>query len=128
MNREQAKEIIPIIQAFADGKTIQSRIVGSDEWYDATDCGFNFLDFEYRVKPDSSYRPYETQEEVIRDLERHKPYNFVRAKHNYYLAAITFVGPTTMFGVNIDGDSYSFEKAFDKFVWPDGSPFGVLKE
>lgn len=43
MNREQAKELLPIIQAFAEGKTIQ--VKGPDNrWYDYKNktCKLNF--------------------------------------------------------------------------------------
>lgn len=43
MNREQAKKLLPIIQAFAEGKTIQ--VKGPDNrWYDYKNktCKLNF--------------------------------------------------------------------------------------
>ena len=34
MNRQQVKELLPIIQAFAEGKTIQAYNPLTKEWYD----------------------------------------------------------------------------------------------
>ena len=34
MNRERAKELLPIIQAFADGKTVQAYKIDIKEWQD----------------------------------------------------------------------------------------------
>lgn len=52
MNRTRAKELLPIIQAYADGKTIQYRISPLDEWCDFTETFGNFrTDIEYRIKP-----------------------------------------------------------------------------
>ena len=47
MTRERAKELLPVIQAFIDGKTIQARNQGGD-WFDCDYCG----SVEWRVKPE----------------------------------------------------------------------------
>jgi len=52
MNREQAKELLPIIQAFAEGKTIQAKKAASEqEWQHAQNPTFAAL-FEWRIKPE----------------------------------------------------------------------------
>lgn len=59
MNREEAKALLPIIQAFADGKTIQFKYSKHDAaWNDCDDAGFR-LSFEngvesYRIRPEPS--------------------------------------------------------------------------
>ena len=52
MNRERAKELLPIIQAFAEGKDIQARYIeGNAIWGAPIDP--SFIDsFEYRIKPE----------------------------------------------------------------------------
>ncbi len=47
MTREEAKILLPIIQAYADGKTIESRYIKGDKslWYDDEDPSFDD-DFE----------------------------------------------------------------------------------
>ena len=50
MNQERARELLPIIQAFADGKPIQ--VVGPNgAWEDITEPRFNVAPEYYRVKP-----------------------------------------------------------------------------
>ena len=56
MNRERAKELLPIIQAFAEGKAVQSRWLASqeqisNEWLDVEALG-NIGAREYRIKPE----------------------------------------------------------------------------
>ena len=51
MNRERAKELLPIIEAYANGDTIQSRVIGCDQWIDNPDTNWPD-DFEYRIKPE----------------------------------------------------------------------------
>lgn len=53
MNRERAKELLPIIQAFADDKTIQLRGRYTDGWEDLrTSANFDDNDIEWRIKPE----------------------------------------------------------------------------
>ena len=49
MNREQAKELLPIIQAFADGAEIQTSSRQS-EWRDISEPAWSSLS-AYRIKP-----------------------------------------------------------------------------
>jgi hypothetical protein len=52
MNAQQAKKMLPIIAAFAEGKTIQ---LLQDKWEDIdahNDIGFNCEPSRYRIKPE----------------------------------------------------------------------------
>lgn len=56
MTREEAKKLLPFIQAFSEGKTIQW-LTGSGKWYDVVgnDIDFEFLadrKTKYRIKPE----------------------------------------------------------------------------
>ena len=65
MNRHQAKELLPIIQAFAEGKTIQYRR-GDVDWVDvAPYSALSFSDdaSKYRIKPKPKYCPFKDKEE-----------------------------------------------------------------
>ena len=42
MTREEAKELLPIIQAFAEGKDIQIRNITDDGWDDINDDRMSF--------------------------------------------------------------------------------------
>ena len=50
MNREEAKKLAPVIQAYAEGKTVQYKT--DDGWHDSTYPGFSHY-FEWRVKPET---------------------------------------------------------------------------
>lgn len=54
MNRERAKELLPVIQAFADGKTIQvrGRTSAVPKWTDILSDPSFFGNCEYRIKPE----------------------------------------------------------------------------
>ena len=56
MTREKAKELLPVIQAYAEGKTIQTKRLDGT-WVDfepqiSKDIGINFENGEHRIKPD----------------------------------------------------------------------------
>ena len=51
MNRERAAELLPIITAFAEGKSIEGRPCPNSEWGPVTTS--HFLDgWEFRIKPE----------------------------------------------------------------------------
>ena len=54
MDREQAKALLPIIQAFSEGKTIQWRYIKGNTslWWDDNNPTFEIGDFDYRIKPE----------------------------------------------------------------------------
>ena len=53
MTREEAKKLLPFIQAFSEGKTIQW-LTGSGEWYDVV--GNDTIDFEFLADRKTKYR------------------------------------------------------------------------
>jgi len=62
MNRERAKQLLPIIQAFAEGKAIEVRHLTSSVWMAVSDPIWS-NDHEYRVTPEPKWRPW-TKDEV----------------------------------------------------------------
>ena len=55
MNKDNAKQFLPLVQALAAGKTIQIKTFGSDGWDDLTSPSFAFEPGNYRVKPEPAY-------------------------------------------------------------------------
>ena len=74
MTRKEVKEMLPVLQAFADGKTIESRCIKGDKslWYDDEDPSFD-NDLEYRIKPQTNYRQFKDAEECWQEMQKHKP-------------------------------------------------------
>ena len=136
MTREEAKELLPIIQAFVEGKAIQDKIEGVTGWCDTDEINFEFEGQKiiHRIKPESRYRPFKNQEECWNEMLKHQPFGWLKTKTdgNYHFIsemyslselftkAIT-VTPThklvpystTMFGA---------------YTFADGIPFGVKIE
>jgi hypothetical protein len=64
MTPEQAKELLPIIQAFADGKSIQFRVKEDTAWEDHKDFEFCWRPERYRIKPEQAWRAW-TEEDIL---------------------------------------------------------------
>ena len=56
INRDNAKEIWPIIKAYAEGKQIQ--FFNGDKWIDLESPNFNEESCLYRIKSEPKYRPF----------------------------------------------------------------------
>lgn len=65
MTRENCKALLPILQAFAEGKTIQYDETDAGGWVTLTGVSLNFDDFHprrFRIKPEPKYRPWKPEE------------------------------------------------------------------
>ena len=127
MTREEIKKILPILQAFADGKTIESRCIKGDKslWYDDEDPSFD-NDLEYRIKPEPKYRPFRDAEECWDEMQKHQPFGWVN--YNGYRANIAAVmGPAITF-VNNKGYTLFFQQAFEGCTFIDKQPFGIKEK
>ena len=126
MNRKEAKELMPIIQAFAEGKAIESRCIKGDKslWYDYEDPSFDD-DLEYRIKPEQKYRPFKDAEECWQEMLKHKPFGWVKSTLFKDFALVKRV--TTLY-VEINRDIIDYKDALEKFTFADDNNFGVKVE
>ena len=128
MTREEAKELLPIIQAFAEGKVIQYRN-NSNEWLDIgknASVGFTRLPLDYRIKPEPKYRHFKTQEECWNEMLKHQPFGWVRSKK--CKALLWNVTSINKDDITIICDYYKFHRALECFEFTDGTPFGIREE
>ena len=126
MDRKQAKKMLPIMVAFAEGKAIESRCIKGDKslWYDDEDPSFDD-DFEYRIKPEPNYRPFKDAEECWAEMLKHESFGWVKSTLFKDLALVQRV--TTLY-VEINRDIIDYKDTLEKFTFADGTPFGVKVE
>ena len=142
MTREEAKTMLPIIQAFAEGKEIEFRSKGFDEeWKKVNEIPvLSHSSFDYRIKPEPNYRPFKNAEECWQEMLKHQPFGWVKEKGDkpsYELLAcvsendeapISFaVYGSVGMGI-IDRPSIEFNEMFNAFTFADSAPFGVKEE
>lgn len=135
MDRNEAKEFHPIMQAFAEGKVIECRnkpdsIKGSgfsNDWTGVKDLWY-MKGLEYRIKPEQEpkYRPFANAEECWKEMLKHQPFGYTYDRLNNIRDSITKVATT---GVSYDSPTViSFAEIFGRFVFADGVPFGMKVE
>lgn len=134
MTREEAIVFAPILQAYAEGKVIECRtkpscVKGTDVpngWTETKKVDF-WGNIEYRIKPEPTYRPFANAEECWNEMQKHQPFGYTYDRFNNIRDCITKVATT---GVSYDSPTVviSFAEVFDRFVFADGTPFGMKEE
>lgn len=135
MTKEDAKQLLPIIQAFAEGEVIECRTKPCtisagvpNEWTKIKEIGF-WNNTEYRIKPKPKYIPYRNLKECFRDMKNHEPFGYIRQKQKGDLELI----------IGTLDDEYEYLKlsmssttklktVFERYTYFDGSPFGIKVE
>lgn len=128
MTREEAKELLPIIQAFAEGKKIEFRNKRfNEEWKELKQIPeLSYNSFEYRIKP--NYRPFKNAEECWQEMAKHQPFGWI--KFQGYLFLIVHIDDKSIGYENIYGMIMhnKFNNILKDFTFNDGTPFGILNE
>ena len=122
MTREEAKELLPIIKAFVDGKTIQRFY--KNEWITLSEFNFDKNPKIYRIKPEPKYRPFKTQEECWNEMLKHQSLGWVR--YDDSIIAIQNIAPEGITVNNgIKTSNFYFEECLMNMKFVDGTPFGI---
>lgn len=134
MDIERAKELLPIIQAFAEGKKVEMALFDNDgaisEW---ADVHFpKWLDNHiYRIKPEPKYRPFKDAEECWEEMQKHQPFGWIMGKSNHIRRIIESTGLISSYNDNnvLIGSTWeNFSYMIKQYTFADGTPFGKLEE
>ena len=141
MDRNQAKEFYPILQAFAEGKTTETRRkpttdnngVTKDGWFEFNDWTEMkeleyWVNVEYRIKPEPKYRPFKNTEECWVEMLKHHPLGWLYRKESDSRALVTsiFKGKED---ISINGiGGMKLDAVMKYYTFADGTPFGVKIE
>lgn len=130
MTREEAKEFYPFLQAFAEGKIIETRRkptadnngVTKDGWFEFNDWTEMkeleyWINVDYRIKPEPKYRPFKDAEECWAEMQKHKPFGWTKL-----IGAIEY-----SFITDVD-DNTNYSDAIKEYTFADGTPFGIREE
>ena len=126
MDRNRAKQLLPVIQAYINGKPIQSRCIKGDTsfWYDDKDPSFDD-DFEYRIKPEPKYRPFKA-EECWNEMQKHQPFGWIKDRNGsrFVIENVDSRGFVEVY----DEGTCNFKEVFENRTFADGLPFGAKVE
>ena len=127
MTREETKNLLPIIQAYADGKNIQ--YLNKDFiWDDFEDQTF-FGGVSYRIKPEPKYRPFKTTEECWNEMLKHQPFGWIKNKITNSLYNITNIYKNDdIVKITTEDSVLTSSELLENFVFIDGISLGIKEE
>lgn len=146
MTREEAKRRAELYSALADGKTIQVQNPNGGEWFDVKIETLRSIceELKYRIKPESQYRPFKTQEECWNEMLKHQPFGWIYSKNRSCYYCIISVeedrielppreqsrSKTPLKEFYLKNYHCFFEEALElfKLTFADGTPFGIKEE
>lgn len=128
MTREQVKQVLPLMQAFAEGKTIQTK--NGSRWIDIdSDKDQLILDSVvayqdcFRIKPEHKYRPFKDAEECWQEMKNHQPFGWVKVQGQYRTVVIRVADGVLQLD-KADIILY-FDDGLRYLSFADGTPFGI---
>ena len=127
MDRNQAKALLPIIQAYAEGKEIEIFDWTKKMWETAILPNFDCDSIFYRIKPETTYRPFKDAEECWEEMLKHQPFGWVKLKDTeswYYMLK----GIASQVVIEFNETPFSYKKVFEDYTFANGTPFGVKIE
>lgn len=123
------ERMIHVMQAFTEGKEIECRFKDCNEWIDDTTPVWDWVEFDYRVKPGKKFRPYNDTEEMLDDFCKRfpvkrtdygEPFIWIKSKCGvkYLIEVITDSNVWTV------SNAVEMDDLFKKYTYKDGSPCG----
>lgn len=132
MTREEAKVLLPIIQAFAEGKKIlvkDKRLSDAEyNWSEVDDCSFNMEQFKYRIKPEPKYRPFKDAEECWNEMQKHQPFGWIKNCGVWYNIVSTDVASVNIINTRGAIATLYFRHLLANYHFADGALFDIKEE
>ena len=130
IKRNEAKILVPIISAYAEGRILQYK--EKEEWRDIEDSeglSINTIINEaenYRIKPESKYRPFKNAEECWNEMQKHQPFGWVKDRNGskFIIENVDSRGFVEVY----DEGTCTFNEVFENQTFVDGLTFGVKVE
>ena len=125
MKRSDTADCIKVMQAYVEGKQIQYK--DDEVWIDIDDPDWDWHNWEYRIKPEPNYRPFRDVEECWQEMQKHRPFGWIKNKNNGHYAMITKVNADfdkkhiAISGINI----WTLSETMCDYTFADGEPFGI---
>lgn len=137
MINEQIKQLVNVLQAYLNGKTIQYYDVDysfkiahpgernfNNKWVDVDEDHIFKLDlYEYRIKPEPNYRPFKNAEECWQEMQKHQPFGWIKSNDDGHYSMTMMVYDDV---IRISGNNlWSFDDTMNNYTFADGTPFGI---
>lgn len=126
MDRNQAKELLPVIKAFSEGKVIETK-TGSG-WISIENMSFAGNPKAYRIKPESKYRPFKDAKECWQEMLKHQPFGWIKNSGYWYNIITTGVMSVKIIDTRGAIATLYFSDLLAHYRFADGTLFGVKTE
>ena len=129
-NKEEVKSVMGIIQAFANGKTIQAIDPYDDEWCNQTKLNFEALfEGQYRIKPEPKYRPFANAEECWKEMQKHQPFGWIKPKGDDTISKFMLIDSLMDEVVTVRTNiRFNYQELLEHYTFADRTPFGIIEE
>ena len=135
MEREEIKRRAELYSALAEGKTIQILNMEGN-WVDVEVKKLNYIPetLKFRIKPESQYRPFKSQEECLEEMQKHHPFGRLKSKNDGRFRFIDEVTWSESYREAIIALSTNesllrgSNSMFEEYTFADGTPFGIKEE
>ena len=139
MRKEKIKQLMDVMQAYVNGKTIQYYDVDlsfkikhpgepnfNNKWVDVDEEHLFRPDmYDYRVKPEPKYRPFKDADECWQEMLKHEPFGWIKCRGCYF----NIVAVTNVYAYLSEADGSAIllasKNSYNDNTFPDGAPFGV---
>ena len=135
MNNKEVAELIPIIQAFLEGKTIERKTRSWEfnkgwrdetQWKETEELIFRDT-FVYRIKSEPKYRPFANAEECLKEMSKHTPFGLIKKNVSKAFYCIGSFDIKNIYIGTTQG-MHSYADSLENFTFVDDTPFGVKVE
>ena len=129
-DKEEVKSVMNIIQAFANGKTIQAIDPYEDEWVDQAALNFKALfEGQYRIKPEHTYRQFKDAEECWKEMQKHQPFGWIKPKDDDTISKFMLIDSLMDEVVTVRTNiRFNYHELLEHYTFADRTPFGIIEE
>lgn len=142
MEKEKIKQLMDVMQAYVNGKTIQYYKIDlsfkikhpgepnfNDKWVDVDEEHLFRPDmYDYRIKPEPKYRPFKDADECWQEMLKHEPFGWIKRRGCYF----NIVAVTDVYAYLSEADGSAIllasKNSYNDNTFADGAPFGVREE
>ena len=117
------KEKIEVMQAYERGEQIQTKCYSID-WIDIVSPNWDWINYDYRVKPKKTFVPFETAEEFLAAQRKHNKTVRCKADNHLFRSFVNECGDIAL--VNAGGYSLNenIGDIYGRYEFLDGTPCG----
>lgn len=132
MTKKEAKERAEVLLAFVEGKDIEYKLKGTMSWITChqirkdSSMSFNFEDYEYRIKKEPEFHPFENKEECYEEMLKHQPCGWVKCG-NKFVNIFNADNIGVDYSSDGDIDSLYYITAAPRLIFIDEAPFAIKK-